>query len=39
MLKETLLWIRPFATVSEFVEALREIKRRYNDQWLIKRHG
>ena len=39
MLKEDLLWIRPFATVSELVEALREFKRRYNEQWLIERHG
>jgi transposase InsO family protein len=38
-LKENLLWIRPFATVSELVEALREFKRRYNEQWLIERHG
>ena len=39
MLKEDLLWIRPFATVLELVEALREFKRRYNEQWLIERHG
>ena len=39
MLKENLLWIRSFATVSELVEALREFKRRYNEQWLIERHG
>jgi hypothetical protein len=37
--KENLLWIRPFATVAELVEALREFKRRYNEQWLIERHG
>ena len=39
MLKENLLRIRPFATVSELVEALREFKRRYNEQWLIEHHG
>src|SRR5262249_20263882 len=39
MFKENLLWIRPFATVSELVEALREFKRRYNEQWLIELHG
>jgi transposase InsO family protein len=38
-LKENLLWIRPFATVAELVEALREFRRRYNEQWLIERHG
>ncbi len=38
-LKENLLWIRHFATVAELVEALREFRRRYNDQWLIERHG
>src|SRR5262249_36597816 len=38
-LKENLLWVRHFATVAELVEALREFKRRYNEQWLIQRHG
>jgi putative transposase len=38
-LKENLLWVRHFATVVELIEALREFKRRYNDQWLIERHG
>ena len=38
-LKENLLWVRSFATVAELVEALREFKRRYNEQWLIERHG
>lgn len=37
--KENLLWIRAFATVAELVEALREFRRRYNEQWLIERHG
>ena len=26
-------------TVAELVEALREFRRRYNEQWLIERHG
>jgi hypothetical protein len=30
---------RKAATVAEFVEALREFRRRYNEQWLIQRHG
>ena len=38
-LKENLLWVRHFATVAELIEALREFKRRYNEQWLIERHG
>jgi putative transposase len=38
-LKENLLWVRTFATVSELVEALWEFRRRYNEQWLIGRHG
>jgi hypothetical protein len=37
--KDNLLWVRPFATVPELVEALREFKRRYKEQWLIERHG
>jgi transposase InsO family protein len=38
-LKENLLWVRHFATVAELIEALREFQRRYNEQWLIERHG
>lgn len=38
-LKEQLLWIRWFDTVAELVEALREFKRTYNEDWLIGRHG
>jgi transposase InsO family protein len=38
-LKENLLWVRGFATVAELAEALREFRRRYNEQWLIERHG
>jgi putative transposase len=38
-LKENLLWVRHFATVAELADALREFRRRYNEQWLIERHG
>jgi hypothetical protein len=38
-LKVNLLGIRHFATVPELGEALREFRRRYNEQWLIGRHG
>jgi putative transposase len=38
-IKENLLWVQHFATVAELVEALREFRRRYNEQWLIERHG
>jgi hypothetical protein len=34
-----LLSVRAFATVAELLEALREFRRRYNEQWLIERHG
>jgi hypothetical protein len=38
-LKENLRWVRSFATVAELVEALREFRLLYNEQWLIERHG
>jgi putative transposase len=38
-LKENLLWIRSFAPVAELVEDLREFRLRYNEQWLVERHG
>src|SRR5262245_1663097 len=38
-LEENLLWVRVFATVAELLAALREFRRRYNEQWLIERHG
>ena len=38
-MKEQLLWVRSFATVAELVEALRQFKASYNEQWLIGRHG
>jgi transposase InsO family protein len=38
-LKENLLWIHGFETVAELIEALREFKRLFNEQWLVERHG
>jgi putative transposase len=38
-LKEQLLWVRSFATVAELVEALRQFRTTFNQQWLIGRHG
>jgi len=38
-MKENLLWIRSFANVPDLVRALREFRQRYNEQWLIGRHG
>ena len=35
-LKENLLCVQSFATVAELVEALREFKRLYNEQWLVE---
>ena len=38
-LGENLLWVRHFATVVELIEACREFRRRYHEQWPIERHG
>jgi putative transposase len=38
-LKENLLWVRPFNTVEELRRELLAFQRRYNEQWLIERHG
>lgn len=38
-LKEQVLWIRRFETVDELNAALQEFKDRYNEEWLIERHG
>lgn len=38
-LKENLLWVQAFATVAELQQALTAFKRRYNQEWLIERHG
>ena len=38
-LKEQLLWVRTFETVEELRQALLGFKNRYNEHWLIERHG
>ena len=38
-LKEQLLWLRPFETIEELCTALQEFKVRYNNGWIVGRHG
>lgn len=38
-LKEQLLWLERFETVDALLEALHEFKQRYNDEWILGRHG
>ena len=38
-LKENLLWVRTFDTVEDLRQALLAFQRRYNEEWLIQRHG
>lgn len=38
-LKEQLLWLRRFDTVEELRLALLAFKERYNESWIIERHG
>ena len=38
-LKENLLWVRSFDTVEELRRALLDFRRRYNESWLVERHG
>ena len=38
-LKENLLWIRPFDTVEELRQAVLAFKERYNQTWIVERHG
>ena len=38
-LKENLLWVRTFDTIEELRAALVEFATRYNDTWLVARHG
>ena len=38
-LKENLLWVRTFDTIEELRAALAEFARRYNETWLVARHG
>jgi hypothetical protein len=38
-LKENLLWLKTLDTVEDLRLALGEVQRRYNETWLIGRHG
>src|SRR5277367_1679119 len=38
-LKENLLWVRAFKTVEELRAELVAFARRYNETWLVARHG
>src|ERR1035441_5117618 len=38
-LKENLLWVRTFKTIEELRAALVAFARRYNETWLVARHG
>lgn len=39
ILKENLLWLRPFRDAEELRLALLELKRTYNQGWILQRHG
>ena len=38
-LKENLLWVRTFDTIEELRAALVDFATRYNETWLVARHG
>jgi putative transposase len=38
-LKENLLWVQDYDTVEELRLALLDFRRRYNETWIIERHG
>ncbi len=38
-LKEQLLWVRAFRTAEELRQALAEFRERYNQRWIVQRHG
>jgi hypothetical protein len=38
-LKENLLWVRTFTTIEELRAELVAFARRYNETWLVARHG
>ncbi len=38
-LKEQLLWVRTFRNVEELRPALAEFRERYNQRWIVQRHG
>ncbi len=37
--KEELLWVNHFETVDQLLEALHAFKQRYNEHWIMQRHG
>lgn len=39
ILKENLLWLRPFRDAEELRHALLEFKQTYNQSWILQRHG
>ena len=39
ILKENLLWLRPFADAEELRLALIEFRHQYNQCWILQRHG
>jgi putative transposase len=39
ILKGNLLWVRTFDTIEELRAALVEFATRYNETWLVARHG
>jgi putative transposase len=38
-LKEQLLWVHTFRNVEELRQALAEFRERYNQRWIVQRHG
>jgi hypothetical protein len=38
-LKENLLWVRTVNTIEELQAALVDFATRYNETWLVARHG
>jgi hypothetical protein len=38
-LKEQLLWVQTFDTIEELRLELLAFKKRYNNQWLVQKHG
>jgi len=38
-LKENLLWVRSFDTIEELRAELIAFAKRYNETWLVERHG
>jgi putative transposase len=39
VLKENLLWVRPFDTIEQLCNALLEFKETYNSSWIVMRHS